>query len=204
MAPALAEQLGQNAGLFDELLSADFFAPFPTASVLIADLDRGVAMARDYEDALIRPAPPGGVGQKFRAGVHVLESVSDGEAAGHFLADIAETALIRLLPLVEAEFESKHGRVPGGGFAIVAFGRLGGRLMSFSSDLDIVTMYDAPEGAVSEGGTVTRDAAPYYIRLTQRLIAAISTAPMAKVAGSTMSICAFALRARRAQFAVGA
>jgi glutamate-ammonia-ligase adenylyltransferase len=177
MAPALAEQLGQNPGLFDELLTADFFAPLPDAPTLLADLNRALEMSRDYEDTLIR-LRRWVAGRKFQAGVHVLESVSDGEAAGQFLAAIAETALARLLPLVEAEFADKHGRVPGGGFAIVAFGRLGGNVMSFSSDLDLVTIYDAPEGAVSNGERLL-EAPLYYIRLTQRLIAAI-TAPMAE------------------------
>ena len=177
MAPALAQQLGQNPGLFDELLSADFFAPLPDKPDLVADLDRALAMARDYEDALIR-LRRWVAGQKFRAGVHVLESVSDGETAGHFLAAIADAAILRLLPLVEAEFKTRHGRVPAGGFAVVAFGRLGGRVMSFSSDLDLVTIYDAPDGSVSDSERQL-DAPPYYIRLTQRLIAAI-TAPMAE------------------------
>ncbi|MDB5394121.1 MAG: glutamate-ammonia-ligase adenylyltransferase [Rhodospirillales bacterium] len=177
MAPALAEQLGQNPALFDELLTADFFAPLPDAAALLVDLNRALEIARDYEDALVR-LRRWVAGRKFQAGVHVLESVSDGEAAGHFLAAIAETALVRLLPLVEAEFERRHGRVPGGGFTVVAFGRLGGKLMSFSSDLDLVTIYDAPEGAVSDGERQL-DAQVYYIRLTQRLIAAI-TAPMAE------------------------
>ena len=177
MAPALAEQLGQNPALFDELLTADFFAPLPDAPTLLVDLNRMLEMARDYEDSLIR-LRRWVAGRKFQAGVHVLESVSDGEAAGHFLAAIAETALVRLLPLVEAEFESRHGRVAGGCFVIVAFGRLGGRLMSFSSDLDLVTIYDAPDHAHSDGGHPV-EAPPYYVRLTQRLIAAI-TAPMAE------------------------
>jgi len=177
MAPALAQQLGQNPSLFDELLSADFFAPLSDEPTLIADLDRALAMARDYEDALIR-LRRWVAGQKFRAGVHVLESISDGEIAGHFLAAIADAAILRLLPLVEAEFATRHGRVHGGGLAVVAFGRLGGRVMSFSSDLDLVTIYDAPEGSVSDGERQL-DAPPYYIRLTQRLIAAI-TAPMAE------------------------
>ena len=175
-APALARQLGQNPGLFDELLSADFFAPLPLGPALTVDLNQALAMARDYEDALIR-LRRWVAGRKFQAGVHVLESVSDGEAAGHFLAAIADAAIQRLLPLVENEFADKHGRVPGGGFAVVAFGRLGGQLMSFSSDLDLVTIYDAPEGAVSNGEREI-EAPLYYVRLTQRLIAAI-TAPMA-------------------------
>ena len=177
MAPALAQQLGQSPGLFDELLSADFFAPLPERPALEADLDRALAMARDYEDGLIR-LRRWVAGRKFQAGVHVLESVSDGEAAGHFLAAIAVAALNRLLPMVEADYESRHGRVPGGSFAVVAFGRLGGRVMSVASDLDLVTIYDAPEGAVSDGERPT-EAPLYYIRLTQRLIAAI-TAPMAE------------------------
>jgi glutamate-ammonia-ligase adenylyltransferase len=177
MAPALADQLGHNPSLFDELLTGDFFAPLPDAATLLADLDRALSIARDYEDALVR-LRRWTAGRKFQAGVHVLESVSDGEAAGHYLAAIAETVLVRVLPLVEAEFEKKHGRVPSGGFAIVAFGRLGGRLMSFSSDLDLVTIYDAPEGAVSDGERQL-DGQVYYIRLTQRLIAAI-TAPMSE------------------------
>jgi glutamate-ammonia-ligase adenylyltransferase len=176
MAPWLAERLGQDPALFDELLTADFFAPLPEAWSLSADLDRMMAMARDYEDALTR-IRRWAAGRRFQAGVHVLEAISDGEQAGRFLAAIAETALIRLLPLVEAEFALRHGRIANGGMVIVAFGRLGGRLMSFSSDLDLVTIYDAPEGAVSDGPKPI-DAPLYFTRLTQRLIAAI-TAPMA-------------------------
>jgi glutamate-ammonia-ligase adenylyltransferase len=134
-------------------------------------------MTRDYEDGLVR-LRRWVAGHKFQAGVHVLESISDGDAAGRFLAATAVAALRRLLPMVEAEYQNKHGRVPGGSFAVVAFGRLGGRLMSFSSDLDLVTIYDAPEGAVSDGERQL-EAPLYYIRLTQRLIAAI-TAPMAE------------------------
>jgi glutamate-ammonia-ligase adenylyltransferase len=175
MAPSLAEQLGHNPGLFDELLTRDFFAPLPDAQALADDLDSALAPARDYEDALVR-IRGWASGRKFQAGVHVLESISNGEEAGQFLASIAQTALSRLLPLVEEEFAAWHGRVPGGGLAIVAFGRLGGRLMSFTSDLDLVTIYDAPEGAASDGAKPL-DAPLYFTRLTQRLIAAI-TAPM--------------------------
>jgi glutamate-ammonia-ligase adenylyltransferase len=182
MAPSLAEHLAHNPGLFDELLTSDFFAEPPDIPALAEDLERALDMGRyyegtgDYEDALAR-IRRWASGRKFQAGVHILESISDGEQAGRFLAAIAETALTRLLPLVEREFAIRHGRIAGGGFAVIAFGRLGGRLMSFSSDLDLVTIYDAPEGATSDGDKPL-DAALYFTRLTQRLIAAI-TARMA-------------------------
>ncbi|HTJ62917.1 MAG TPA: bifunctional [glutamine synthetase] adenylyltransferase/[glutamine synthetase]-adenylyl-L-tyrosine phosphorylase [Alphaproteobacteria bacterium] len=177
MAPALAEQLGHMPGLFEELLVPDFFAPLPDTAALDTDLDRALALAGDYEDTLVR-LRRWAAGRKFQAGVHVLESISDGEEAGRFLAAIAETALARLTPLVETEFATKHGTVPGGAFGVAAFGRLGGRVMSFSSDVDLVTIYDAPMEAAS-GGDRMLDAPHYYIRLTQRLISAI-TSPMAE------------------------
>jgi glutamate-ammonia-ligase adenylyltransferase len=177
MAPALAEQLGHMPGLFEELLVPDFFGALPDQATLSADLDRALRLAGDYEDTLVR-LRRWAAGRKFQAGVHVLESLSDGEEAGRFLAAIAETALARLTPLAEAEFAAKHGTIAGGAFAVVAFGRLGGRVMSFSSDVDLVTIYDAPTDAAS-GGDRMLDAPLYYIRLTQRLISAI-TSPMSE------------------------
>jgi glutamate-ammonia-ligase adenylyltransferase len=175
-APELSEQLGRTPALFDELLTADFFALLPAASTLAADLDGALALARDYEDALVR-LRRWVAGRKFQAGVHLLDAIGDGVTTGRFLADVAGAALARLPRLVEDEFARKNGRMPGGGLAVVAFGRLGGRQMSFTSDLDLVTVYDAPEGAVSDGQRAL-DAPVYYTRLTQRLVAAIG-APMA-------------------------
>jgi glutamate-ammonia-ligase adenylyltransferase len=173
MAPALAEQLGHMPGLFEELLLPDFFASLPDVESLTADLERALALAGDYEDTLVR-LRRWAAGRKFQAGVHVLESISDGEEAGRFLAAIAEVALARLVPLVETEFAVKQGTIPGGAFAVVAFGRLGGRVMSFSSDIDLVAIYDVPPDSER-----ALEAPGYYIRLTQRLIAAI-TAPMSE------------------------
>src|SRR5690606_38415144 len=73
----------------------------------------------------------------------------------------------------------KHGQVPGGAAAIIAFGRLGSREMTAGSDLDLIVVYDHdPEAGGSDG---TRPLAPsqYYARLTQRLVAALS-APTAE------------------------
>jgi glutamate-ammonia-ligase adenylyltransferase len=177
MAPALSRQLGQSPALFDELLTSDFFAPLPDRTALAIDLDNALALARDYEDSLLR-LRRWVAGRKFQAGVHILEAISDGVEAGRFLADVAEASLSRVLPLVEAEFADRNGRIAGGGLVVVAFGRLGGRVMSFTSDLDLVTVYDAPDGAVSDHRRGLH-ASAYYTRLTQRLVAAIS-APMAE------------------------
>ena len=87
---------------------------------------------------------------------------------------IAETLIETLAGRVEAELERQHGRVPGGQAAVVAMGKLGGREMTATSDLDLITVYDfAGEGAQSEGAK-SLSGSQYYMRFTQRLIAALS------------------------------
>jgi glutamate-ammonia-ligase adenylyltransferase len=68
--------------------------------------------------------------------------------------------------------------VPGGASVLLAVGKLGGREMTASSDLDLILIYDCADGTVSDG---PRPLAPahYFARLTQRLVAAL-TAPMAE------------------------
>src|SRR5690606_41280727 len=59
-----------------------------------------------------------------------------------------------------------------GAVAVVRVGRAGPPEMPASSDLDLMTAYDAPPVAVSDGKGWA--AAVFYARFTQRLIAALS------------------------------
>jgi glutamate-ammonia-ligase adenylyltransferase len=176
MAPVLAEELTRTPSLFDELLERDFFAPLSDRAALLEDLKRALAGETYYEDVLIQ-IRRWVAARKFQAGVHILEGIGDGLQAARFLAFVAEATIECLLPCVEAEFAAKHGTIPGGGYAIVALGRLGAGIMSFISDLDLIAIYDAPASATSDGDRPL-DAPLYYTRLTQRLITAV-TAPMA-------------------------
>ena len=176
-APRLAEQLAQHPALLDAVLGEEFFAAILGPAALAADLARVLAGAADFADTLDALRRWAGE-RRFQAGVQLLHRDLDGETIGQALADIAETALAALTPAVEAEFARRHGQVPGGAFAVVGMGRLGSREMTLSSDLDLILIYDAPEGAVSDGPQPL--AAPaYFARLSQRLIGAI-TAPTAE------------------------
>jgi glutamate-ammonia-ligase adenylyltransferase len=117
--------------------------------------------------------------RRFQVGVQLLRRALDGEGAGAALSDIAETALASLVPAVEAEFAGRHGRVPGGSFAVIGMGRLGSREMTLGSDLDLIMIYDAPRGIDISDGAHALPVAAYYARLSQRLIGAI-TAPTAE------------------------
>ena len=111
--------------------------------------------------------------------MQIVEGTATAEAAGPALADIAEAVIAGLLPRVEEELAASAGRVPGGGFAVVAMGKLGSREMTASSDLDLVFVYDVPEGVESSDGPKPLSPTLYYARLAQRLIAALTTATAA-------------------------
>src|SRR5207302_5313817 len=54
-------------------------------------------------------------------------------------------------------------------------GKLGGREMTASSDLDLVFVYDAPAGVEVSDGAKPLPTPLYFARLAQRLIAALTT-----------------------------
>jgi glutamate-ammonia-ligase adenylyltransferase len=80
-----------------------------------------------------------------------------------------------VLDAVCREFESVHGRIEGGQIAIVGMGKLGSRELTASSDVDIIVLYSHEDGDRESDGKKPLDAPRYYARLTQRLVAALSS-----------------------------
>jgi glutamate-ammonia-ligase adenylyltransferase len=177
-APRLAELLAQRPALLDSVLTEGFFSPLPNRAALAADLEQMLKRARDYEDTLDIIRRWAGE-RKFQIGAQLLRCGLDGSAVGAALADTAEAALSLLLPAVETEFGRRHGRVPGGAFAIIGMGRLGSREMTLASDLDLILIYDVPQDTDASDGPHPLPVSGYYARLSQRLIGAI-TAPTAE------------------------
>ena len=177
-APRLAERLAQYPALLDSVLTQGFFAPLPDLTDLAAELDQVMMGVRDFEETLDRLRRWAGE-RRFQVGVQLLRRALDGAQAGAALADIAQTALAALLPRVEAEFARRHGRVPGGSFAVIGMGRIGSREMTLASDLDLILIYDAPADSETSDGPYRLPVTAYFARLSQRLISAI-TAPTAE------------------------
>lgn len=177
-APKLAETIGRRPRVLDALMEPAFFDVVPDQ----ADLDRRLAEsfdeARDYEDLLDR-ARIFGQEQSFLIGVRILTGTLSAAQAGQAYAALAEVVVRRLLVAVEEELARAHGRVAGGVAAVVALGKLGGREMTASSDLDLMLLYDFDPACEMSDGAKPLAPSQYYIRLTQRLVAALS-APTAQ------------------------
>jgi [glutamine synthetase] adenylyltransferase / [glutamine synthetase]-adenylyl-L-tyrosine phosphorylase len=177
VSPDLARYLSRNASVFDAVIGGDFFADWPGAEALTSALQERLSHEADYERKL-DAARRWGKEWHFRIGVHLLRGLIDAEEAGGQYADLADATLGAILPEVEAEFARKHGVPPGRGAVVLGMGSLGSRRLHARSDLDLIVIYDPGEAEMSDGRRplATR---PYYARLTQALITAI-TAQMAE------------------------
>ena len=173
--PRLAEILSRNPLLLDGVLDADF-KQLPDAATMQADLDTNLGQAGDMQDVL-DTVRRWANDEKFRVGVQILRNQTDIGRAGLAFSDVADNAIRALLPLVTQEFAVQHGHCPGDGFAVLALGKLGGRELSATSDLDLVFLYDAPSdsaGPTASDGPKPLSLPHYYQRLGQRLINALT------------------------------
>jgi glutamate-ammonia-ligase adenylyltransferase len=177
-APRLAETFARRPHVVDALIDPEWLAERPTAWKLETRLATSLAEAHSYEDSLDR-VRLFSAEQRFLISVGLLKGGIGPLEAGAAFSDLAEIIVRGLFERTLAEFESRHGRLPGGKAAILAFGRLGSREMTAGSDLDLIVVYDhQAEAPLSDG---RRPLAPsqYYTRLTQRLVAALA-APTAE------------------------
>ncbi len=172
IAPALAAELSHRPVLLDAVLSPDFFNPLPATDLLRQSLAEALARGRDFQDVLDL-ARVWANEQRFRIGVQLLRATIDGSAAGAAMTRVAEATLHELLARVEADFAIRHGRIPGGRLSVIGMGKLGGGELTFTSDLDMIFVYDAPADAASDG---PRSLSPshYYARLSQTFINALT------------------------------
>ena len=172
LAPALAEQLARRPTLWEAVLDPYFFSPLPTVDPLRKSLNHALNVAQDHQD-ILDITRRWVAEHKFRIGVHVLESLADVKEAGLAMSHLADATLLELLPRVEADFQTRHGTIEGGGIALLAMGKYGGKELTYISDLDVVFLYNVPDMNAMSNGKKPLAPSQYYSRLGQTIITAI-------------------------------
>ncbi len=171
-APRLADHLSHHVSLFDAMLAPTFFEAAAPPAELEAEFAGALIHADDLQDAL-DATRRWTQAREFQIGMHILLGESDGEAASANLTAIAEIVIRGLLPKVEGWLARQHGRVEGGSFAVLGLGKLGSKELAIGSDLDLIFVFEAPDGARSDGEKPL-PADTYYARLGQRLVSALT------------------------------
>ncbi|MHA7773644.1 bifunctional [glutamine synthetase] adenylyltransferase/[glutamine synthetase]-adenylyl-L-tyrosine phosphorylase [Roseibium sp. M-1] len=177
-APRMAETVSKRVHVLDAVLDPAFFGAMPSVEEFRTGLDRTLAQARFYEEALDR-ARIFTQEQQFLIGLRLISDTLSADRVGFALARLAEVVVDRILKQVIVHVAETHGEVPGGNVAVIAMGKLGGREMTAASDLDLILLYEAPEDVKQSDGKRPLAITQYYTRLTQRLVTALS-APTAE------------------------
>lgn len=175
-APRMADAVIHRAHVMDALIDPAFAQDVTHGDGLVAKIGAFLGEGRSYEEIIDR-ARIVGQEQKFLIAAGLLSGTMSAAIAGEQFTALAETLLHRLFDAVRVEFERRHGRIAGARAALLGFGKIASRDMTVISDLDFILLYDGPE-AQSDGGKPL-STNHYFIRLTQRLVAAI-TAPTAE------------------------
>ena len=172
-APRLAATITRRPHILDALLDRAFFE----TSFKMDDFSNGLCatlkLATGFEDSLDR-ARIFTQEQKFLIGVRLLTGTLKADEAARAYTELAETVVVEMLAVTRKDFEQKHGCVPGSDIAILGMGKLGSHEMTSSSDLDLILIYDVEDPTSQSDGKRQLPASQYFIRLTQRLIAALS------------------------------
>jgi [glutamine synthetase] adenylyltransferase / [glutamine synthetase]-adenylyl-L-tyrosine phosphorylase len=171
-APALARYLSRNASVLDGVIGGSFWGNWPGLAGLKDELQIRLATATDYETRLDM-ARRWMKEWHFRVGVHHLRGLIDGFEAGKQYADLAEAVVQTIWSEASADFARKHGPMPGRGAVVLGMGSMGAGRLNAGSDLDLIVIYDdaGVEGSDGPRPLATR---PYYARLTQSLVTALT------------------------------
>jgi glutamate-ammonia-ligase adenylyltransferase len=170
-APPLAGMLARRPDLLDGLIDESSFALPPEPAAMAERLHAGMD-GEPYDRALDRARRLVNE-RRFSLGVQLVAAHADPLDVARGYSDVAEGTIEALADLAAEEFAETHGRIEGGELMILALGRLGGRALTHASDLDLIYVYDAPLGAMSDGRK-SLSATDYFNRLANRVTAAIS------------------------------
>jgi len=176
--PWIAELLNRHPVLLDELLDPRTLYRPPRREELVAelrsrlsgipeeDLEHQLEVLRIFKQTNILRVASSDI-----TNVLPLMKVSD------HLSDIAEAVVNEAVALSWRHLVSKHGaptcrlqdKPCRQGFAVIAYGKLGGLELGYRSDLDLVFMHAAAPGQ-TRGGTRPIDSAQFFARLGQRVL----------------------------------
>jgi glutamate-ammonia-ligase adenylyltransferase len=172
-APRLADILARYPHVIDPLLEPGFFGSLPDEAKLRSEWERAIGQTTSYEDFLDR-IRMFGQEQMFLIGARILSETVSAEQAGEAFATLADVMIRALHRAVEENVAQTHGRLPGQQSALLALGKLGGREMTASSDLDLIMLYNFDAEATQSDGPRPLYGSQYFARLTQRLISALT------------------------------
>ena len=168
----LAERLVAYPLLLDELLDTRVSGPMPAPEDMRAECRQVLAL--EDPEAALRWLNEIRLALSFRMAMAALDGRQRAVDSTRQLAELAEVVVETALDMVQSAMHAAHGAVPGGRFAIIGYGSLGGLELGFGSDLDLVFLYDHPPGVEASDGARPLEPSRWYARLAQKVMALLA------------------------------
>ncbi len=165
----LSERLVAFPLLLDELLDTRVAGPMPDAQEMRAAC--ASALSIDDPEAALRELNEVRLALSFRMALAFHDGRQRAVDCTHQLALLADAVVVTVLQMAHADMLQAHGEVPGGRFAIIGYGSLGGVELGFGSDLDLVFLYDSPAGVDGSDGRRPLESGRWFARLAQKVMA---------------------------------
>lgn len=135
-----ADYLTRHPQLLDELLDVEALSAepdWPAFKERVRDRLRAAADHVEMQMDILRQEHHA---ETFRVLLQDLQGMLSVEHISDRLSDLADAMLDLTLETVWQQVGTRHREVPR--FAVVAYGRLGGKELGYASDLDIIFLYD--------------------------------------------------------------
>lgn len=176
--PLIATQLSRHPALLDELLDTRTLYTPPRKAELETEIEEKMRLVPSHELeyqieqlCIFKQVNVLRVAAADVTGTLPLMRTSD------HLTEIAETVLGQVLDLCWNHMIAKHGKpfckiddvICDRGFAVIAYGKLGGIELGYSSDLDLVFLHAGIPG-LTDGAKSQIDNSLFFSRLGQRVI----------------------------------
>jgi glutamate-ammonia-ligase adenylyltransferase len=149
-----------------------------TRSSLVGSVEGALAAVTTYEakcEALRRLRRR----EMLRLGVRDLLGIATPIETYTMLSDLAAEVIQAVYDLVEQEIQDQHGVLVARtssqgknrvGFSVLAMGKLGGWELNYSSDVDLIYIYQAPEESIITGkGQQALSSADYFHKVAREL-----------------------------------
>ena len=168
----LSERLVAFPLLLDELLDTRVAGPMPEPQEMQDAC--AAALFIDDPEAALRALNEVRLALSFRMALAFHDGRQPAVDCTRQLAQLADAVVVTTLAMAHADLVRSHGEVPGGRFAIIGYGSLGGLELGFGSDLDLVFLYDHPPGVEGSDGPRPLESSRWFARLAQKVMALLS------------------------------
>lgn len=180
--PWIAHLLSRYPVLLDELLDSRSLYENPSRLQLRQELDDLLRQVANDEEQQIERLRKFKQAQVLKIAAMDIAGVLDVFAVSEQLSVIAEVLLDKVIDLAWGWMLAKHGKpvcvIDGENYhpslGVIAYGKLGGRELSYSSDLDLVFVHDSQGEQQQTDGARCLDNATFFARLAQRVIHLLS------------------------------